>query len=267
MHAEMQRRGSELNRQDAKTPGYPDLPGHGGTETGETKELRANARERSFGAMVTSVLALLAPWRPRGSTPRLRASACTPSVEARLDYRPEIDGLRALAILPVVFFHYGIPGFRGGFVGVDVFFVISGYLITSIIQKEIDRGEFSLAQFYARRVRRIFPALFAMLMRSFTVVAFIILFPVDLVRYAQSLFATALFGCQFRILARGGIFRRFRGSETAVCISGPSQSKNSSISLFPALLLALRGVSRKWRATTIVGILCRSHLALAVPGA
>ncbi|HEY2419636.1 MAG TPA: acyltransferase, partial [Steroidobacteraceae bacterium] len=78
-------------------------------------------------------------------------------------YRPEIDGLRALAVLAVVLFHYRVPGFSGGFVGVDVFFVISGYLITGLILKERGEGRFSLRQFYERRIRRIFPALFAML--------------------------------------------------------------------------------------------------------
>jgi peptidoglycan/LPS O-acetylase OafA/YrhL len=77
----------------------------------------------------------------------------------RLSYRPDIDGLRALAILPVVLYHAGIPGFSGGFVGVDVFFVISGYLMASLIIGEIGQGNFSLLRFYERRIRRIFPAL------------------------------------------------------------------------------------------------------------
>ena len=78
-------------------------------------------------------------------------------------YRRDIDGLRALAILPVLLFHTHVPGFSGGFVGVDVFFVISGYLITGIIAREIDAGAFSIVRFYERRARRILPALFAML--------------------------------------------------------------------------------------------------------
>ena len=80
-----------------------------------------------------------------------------------LSYRPDIDSLRALAVAAVVLFHYRVPGFSGGFVGVDVFFVISGYLITGLILKEMGEGRFSLRQFYERRIRRIFPALFAML--------------------------------------------------------------------------------------------------------
>jgi peptidoglycan/LPS O-acetylase OafA/YrhL len=81
-------------------------------------------------------------------------------------YRPDIDGLRAVAILPVVLFHAGLMSMSGGFVGVDVFFVVSGFLITSLIAEEIGRGSFSLLAFYERRVRRIFPALFTVLLAS-----------------------------------------------------------------------------------------------------
>jgi peptidoglycan/LPS O-acetylase OafA/YrhL len=77
-------------------------------------------------------------------------------------YRADIDGLRALAVLSVIFHHYLVPGFRGGFVGVDVFFVISGFLIAAHIESEIAAGRFSLLAFYERRIRRILPALFLM---------------------------------------------------------------------------------------------------------
>ena len=122
-----------------------------------------------------------------------------------LSYRPEIDGLRALAILPVVLFHYGLGPFRGGFVGVDVFFVISGYLITALIHGEMEDGRFSIVRFYERRVRRIFPALFAMLAVA-SVAAGIILFPYDLVRYAKSLLATAAFASNFEFWNEAGYF-------------------------------------------------------------
>ena len=83
------------------------------------------------------------------------------------DYRADIDGLRGIAVLCVVLFHAGVAGFDGGFVGVDIFFVISGYLICSIIQREINEQRFSYAKFYARRARRILPALFAVLLACF----------------------------------------------------------------------------------------------------
>ena len=77
-------------------------------------------------------------------------------MEARR-YRPEIDGLRAVAVLGVILFHFGL-GFPGGFVGVDVFFVISGFLITGILLRQLSENRFSLTDFWARRVRRIAPA-------------------------------------------------------------------------------------------------------------
>ncbi len=91
------------------------------------------------------------------------------------NYLPFIDGLRALAVIMVLLFHLDISLVKGGFVGVDIFFVISGFLITKIIARELDQGKFSFANFYARRIRRIFPALFAMLF--FSVIAAIIFLP------------------------------------------------------------------------------------------
>ena len=83
-----------------------------------------------------------------------------------MNYRREIDGLRAIAIIPVIFFHLGTKLFSGGFVGVDIFFVISGYLITSIILAEIEIGDFQLISFYERRARRILPPLFVIMVVS-----------------------------------------------------------------------------------------------------
>lgn len=93
-----------------------------------------------------------------------------------IKYRPEIDGLRALAVLPVVLFHLGFEKISGGYIGVDVFFVISGFLITSIIYREILAGEFSLAQFYKRRILRILPALIAVIITTL-ILSWVLLFP------------------------------------------------------------------------------------------
>lgn len=121
-------------------------------------------------------------------------------------YRPDIDGLRALAIIPVVLFHAGITGFSGGFVGVDIFFVISGYLITSIIYRELRAGNFSLIQFWERRIRRIIPALFVMIMTTLALGYFIILYPVDYIDLGQSAFAQAAFLANLFFLRKNGYF-------------------------------------------------------------
>ncbi|WP_299791519.1 acyltransferase family protein [uncultured Shewanella sp.] len=107
-------------------------------------------------------------------------------------YRPEIDGLRALAVVPVILFHAGIHSFSGGFVGVDVFFVISGYLITCIILTELEEGKFSIVNFYERRARRILPVLFFVMLACFPF-AWLYLMPVDMKDFIQSLLAVSTF--------------------------------------------------------------------------
>ncbi|MBK86314.1 MAG: hypothetical protein CMC86_03840 [Flavobacteriaceae bacterium] len=109
-----------------------------------------------------------------------------------MNYRPEIDGLRAMAILPVVFFHLGWPLFNGGYIGVDIFFVISGYLISTLIIKEIDSKKFSILKFYERRIRRIFPALFLVTVVTMLIGWFLML-PSDFKALSQSVFSVSIF--------------------------------------------------------------------------
>jgi len=109
-----------------------------------------------------------------------------------MKYRPEIDGLRALAVLPVILFHAGFEWFRGGFIGVDVFFVISGYLITSIILKGLEKGSFSLKGFYINRARRLLPALSFMLAITIPI-ALIVMLPANLDAFFRSVIATLFF--------------------------------------------------------------------------
>jgi peptidoglycan/LPS O-acetylase OafA/YrhL len=108
---------------------------------------------------------------------------------SHLQHRTEIDGLRALAVLPVLLFHAGFPGFAGGFIGVDVFFVISGFLITAILLKENESKRYSVVKFYERRARRLLPALFAVLTVT-SIAAYILLPPPELTLYGKSLFAS-----------------------------------------------------------------------------
>lgn len=108
-----------------------------------------------------------------------------------LKYRADIDGLRAIAVLLVIFYHVGFDFFSGGFIGVDVFFVISGYLITSIIKNEIELNQFSFSAFYARRIKRIIPGLFFVMVVT-SIVSVFNLFPDDFISYAESLKYTSL---------------------------------------------------------------------------
>jgi len=110
-----------------------------------------------------------------------------------LNYRADIDGLRAIAVLAVILFHYGIPGFSGGFVGVDIFFVLSGYLIGSIIIDQLRENRFSFQVFYFRRIRRLFPV-YVVVMLLTTLVAYLIMLPGDFREYGQSLLASVVYG-------------------------------------------------------------------------
>jgi len=110
----------------------------------------------------------------------------------QIKYRSDIDGLRAIAVLSVLFYHLDFSLFSGGFSGVDVFFVISGYLITSIIAKELDIGQFSFASFYERRIRRILPAYFFLLICT-TLGSFLIYTPETMVQYGRAMRYTLVF--------------------------------------------------------------------------
>lgn len=122
-----------------------------------------------------------------------------------LDYRSDIDGLRALAVIPVVLFHAGSSLATGGYVGVDVFFVISGFLITGIIEREIKDERFSIVHFYERRARRILPALFTVIAASF-IAAWFLMMPSSFKEFAESVVATAMFGSNVYFWQSTGYF-------------------------------------------------------------
>jgi peptidoglycan/LPS O-acetylase OafA/YrhL len=123
----------------------------------------------------------------------------------KMNYRREIDGLRALAVLPVLFFHAGFQIFSGGFVGVDVFFVISGYLITTLILADLEKGTFSIIHFYERRARRILPALFFVMFVCLPF-AWMWLLPHELRSFSQSLVAVSLFASNILFWLTSGYF-------------------------------------------------------------
>lgn len=122
-----------------------------------------------------------------------------------MKYRQEIDGLRAIAVLAVILFHGNLLGLTGGYIGVDVFFVISGYLITNIIVREIEKKQFSIIDFYERRARRILPALTVVLLVT-TVIALIFM-PAHLLKsYAKSLISVAMFCSNIFFYLTSGYF-------------------------------------------------------------
>jgi len=113
-----------------------------------------------------------------------------------MKYRPEIDGLRAIAVTSVLLFHFNFSFFKGGFLGVDIFFVISGYLITTIIIRDLEKDQFSIKKFYERRARRILPALITVVLFCFPF-AWYLYSPGELVDFGESVIATSLFVSNF----------------------------------------------------------------------
>ncbi len=137
---------------------------------------------------------------------KLSGSAYNPSVHERsVKYRREIDGLRAVAVLAVIFFHAGFKSFQGGYVGVDVFFVISGYLITTIILSDMNNRKFSIVTFYERRARRILPALFFVMLCCLPFAWFLLL-PNDLKDFSESLAAVSVFSSNILFWRQSGYF-------------------------------------------------------------
>ena len=120
-------------------------------------------------------------------------------------FRDDINGMRAIAVIGVVAYHFGVPPFRGGFVGVDVFFVISGFLMTQIIAGRLDTGRFSFADFYLARVRRIVPALVAVIF-CVLLAGYLTLDPLRLEVLAQDAFWSHLFASNFLYFGQGGYF-------------------------------------------------------------
>ena len=178
-----------------------------------------------------------------------------------MKYRAEIDGLRGLAVLGVVLFHTGVPELSGGFVGVDIFFVISGYLITKILAAEMDAGTFSVRRFYERRIRRIFPALFCVSMVS-AIAAALLLLPADLINFGKSLASAALFVSNVFFWRQAGYFDE--PSALKPLLHTWSLSVEEQFYIFFPLALAL--LSRfGQRATRVwLGLFCAISLALSV---
>ena len=176
-------------------------------------------------------------------------------------YRPDVDGLRALAVLPVILFHAGFSC-PGGFIGVDVFFVISGYLITQIIERELGAHRFSVLVFYQRRIRRIFPALFVMLAATI-LVGYRFLPPVELKALGESLVAASAFSSNILFYRWSGYFAP-NSEFTPLLHTWTLSLEEQFYVCWPLILAALSlPAARKWKIPTAVAILVGTLLLSA----
>lgn len=196
-----------------------------------------------------------APQAPLTHTLALRGTERT-----ELQYRKEIDGLRAIAVFPVIFFHGNLFGMTGGYVGVDIFFVISGYLITTILIEEIEHNRFSVLNFYERRARRILPDLTAVLL--FTTIAAFILMPADLLKsYSQSLVSVSTFFSNVFFYLTSGYFST-ASDEKPLLHTWSLAVEEQYYIFFPVLLSALWFIGKK-RFTIFILTLSIASLLLS----
>ena len=181
-----------------------------------------------------------------------------------MTYRPAIDGLRAVAILPVLLFHAGFDVMQGGFVGVDVFFVISGYLITALILKEKEAGSFSLLRFYERRARRILPALFFVMLCCVPFGWFWLL-PNDLDLLADSMIAVVFFVSNIHFYRETGYFAPDAELQPLLHTWSLSIEEQFYL-LFPLLIILFWSRGLRWLAWLIGSIAALSLLTAQFGG-
>ncbi|WP_268920629.1 acyltransferase family protein [Sandarakinorhabdus rubra] len=175
-----------------------------------------------------------------------------------MQYRREIDGLRAVAVVPVIL-HHAAPGLLGGgFVGVDVFFVISGYLITAILAADIAGGRFSLARFYERRARRILPALFVVVLACLPF-AWALMWPMQLREFGQSIVAVVLFVSNLFFWRKSGYFADVTQIKPLIHTWSLGVEEQFYL-LFPLLLLALWKLGPRRAMLAIAGLALLSLL-------
>ena len=179
---------------------------------------------------------------------------------AKFRYRADIDGLRAIAVIGVVLFHAGL-GVGGGFVGVDVFFVISGFLITSLILRDLDRGSFSIVDFWERRARRIFPAL-AVVVIVTLIAGWFLMLPFGFQVLGQSAVALTVFASNMQFWRTSGYFDP-AAEENPLLHTWSLSVEEQFYLVVPLLLLLVFTLGRqKW-----VGILLSVGIVVSLVGA
>ena len=179
-----------------------------------------------------------------------------------MKYRREIDGLRAVAVIPVVLFHAGVPYFSGGFVGVDIFLVISGYLVTSILLSEIETGRFSLLHFYERRLRRLLPAMLVVALACLPA-AWLLLTVDELQKFARSAIAAIFFTSNYFFKEAGEYFTS--SSEVQPLLHTWSLAVEVQYySVAPLLLLLISRLNERRRMQVLLIVLLASLLAAQI---
>ena len=173
-----------------------------------------------------------------------------------MKYRPEIDGLRALALIPVILFHAGFSFSKGGFVGVDIFFVISGYLITTIIITQLKEGVFSLLKFYERRARRILPALFLVQCTSL-LLAWLYLLPSYFKDFSKSLIAMSVFASNILFWRESNYFD-IENELKPLLHTWSLAIEGQYYVLFPILLSIFWGFRKRWIFSLSVAVFAAS---------
>lgn len=169
-------------------------------------------------------------------------------------YRSDIDGLRAISVLLVVLYHAGFKTISGGFIGVDVFFVISGYLITGLILNDIDKNRFSFKRFYQRRIKRLMPALFFMLIVT-SLVASLILLPMDLKAYYSSLISVVFSLSNFYFWRENGGYFDGNSKEVPLLHTWSLSVEEQFYFIWPLTLIVLiRFLSRKNLALVLIAL-------------
>ena len=178
-----------------------------------------------------------------------------------LKYRPDIDGLRAIAVLGVVFYHAGL-GFPGGYVGVDVFFVISGYLITSLIRKELQSGDFCMLNFWERRARRILPAL-SMLVVAVLLAGWFLMLPADYEALGKQTIALVFFCSNIKFWMESGYFDSI-ASEKPLLHTWSLSLEEQFYIVIPILLGLLFKFRRSGWVVPVLGGICLTSFALSI---
>lgn len=178
-------------------------------------------------------------------------------------YRPDIDGLRSIAILSVVAFHAEIPMFSGGYVGVDIFFVISGYLIGAHIYREVTEGRFSIASFYQRRAKRILPPLFVVLLFCYAI-SLLLLDPAEIKEFAQYVVATILSASNILAWKKASYFAG-GSSQHPLLMTWSLGVEEQFYLVLPLMMLWLRRVSQR-KVLLFTGVAIVASLCLSVVG-